>query len=78
MTRNQVLKELRRLVREALIEDGGTGGRQHCQYCLRESYQGQPQHYRVDVKSDSPGCDVEADEPCAVDIMRAAIKELTK
>ena len=70
-----VKRELRRLIRGALVDDGGTGGRRHCQYCLRESYKGQVEHYRVGFRGeDGP----EADEPCAVDVMRAALKLLAE
>jgi hypothetical protein len=71
-----VRKELRRLIREAINSIGGSGGRRRCKYCLRESYTGQPQHYRVGVKN-VEGTGVEAYAPCAVDVMRAALKELT-
>lgn len=64
-----VKKELRRLIRDAVYEIGGSGGRRLCDYCGRESYRGQPAHYRVEFKG-------ETDEPCAVDVMRAALKEL--
>lgn len=71
-----VRKELRRLIRDAVYVIGGSGGRRICDYCLRESYPGQPAHYRVDVKGEDG--QAEADEPCQVDIFRAALKELSR
>ncbi len=64
-----ITKELRRLVREALVTDGGTGGRRHCRYCLRQSFEGQLEHYRKLPQ--------ESSDHCAVDVMKAAIKQLS-
>lgn len=71
-----VERELRRIVRTALEVVGGTGGRRHCQYCGRESYPGQIEHWRVGVKSVHEGCDTETDEHCVVTVAKAALKKL--
>lgn len=85
-----VTKELRRLVRDALILQGGTGGLRKCKYCWRTSFAGQPEHYRVGVKTKDEHLLAmrseqfrdrvpdEAHEHCAVTVMREAIKELSK
>lgn len=70
-----VEKELRRLIRDALFPLGGTGGKRRCRYCGRESFKGQIEHYRVGVKSNKDGCDVETNEHCVVTVVRAALRE---
>jgi len=71
-----VRKEIRRLIREALRVQGGTGGRRVCRYCGRESFKGQTEHYRVGVKSQDHGCDMETHEHCAVTVFKEVLKAL--
>ena len=62
-----VKSELRRLIREALVVQGGSGGRRECKYCLRESFKGQAEHYLSPKESHTH---------CEVIVMRAALKAL--
>lgn len=82
MTRNQIRQELRRCIREAVREVGGTGGIKECEYCIKRSKKGTTvpgpiEHYRKGVKSNDPWCDVEADEHCVVTVMKAALEALS-
>lgn len=76
MTKTELRRELRRLIKEAVRVVGGSGGRRSCEYCLRDSFPGQPQHYRKGFKSNSKFSDVESTEHCAVDVMKAALEAL--
>lgn len=80
MTKDEIVKELRRIIKEAVTVVGGSGGRRECAYCLRNSFPNQPQHWRKGFKNQDShaGYDVESTHHCPVTVMKAAVEELTK
>ncbi len=68
MSKTAVRRELQRCIRDAVHAIGGSGGRRECRYCLCPSYAGERAHFRNDGK--------EADEPCEVEVMKAALRYL--
>lgn len=75
-----VKREIRRIIKEALIKEGGRGGIITCQYCLRDSSPGTSRpgsikHYRKNFKDPKTGHN-EAHEHCLVTVLEQTLKEL--
>lgn len=67
-----VRAEMRRIVAGALAVMGGTGGKRECRYCGRESFPGQPAHWRKDFAATEDG--PESDDHCVVTVIREALR----